>query len=194
MAIATTNDAVSVLSLHGDYLYWLEGLRRAYPVPLALRRARTSGDAPPETLVENVEIAPYPDQNYYTGANELSLAFDSNYVYWNQGTLDGAIVRCALSGCSGTPELVVPKIDWPIALLLDGSKLYWLHDTNSQGFAVSSCTLGDCASPALLASGLNVGNALAIDDQYLYSVTTDGGQYPDVTVYNPVARIRRFPK
>lgn len=199
VAVATFPElGLEAFGIHGDYLYWAERQPPPgpplSPKPAPLRRARTSGDTPPETLAESVEIFGYPYAGRDPYPSTSTLVFDSSYVYWNQGTLDGEIDRCPLAGCSGAPEVVVAPIRWPLVVVVDGSKVYWLHDSSAQGFQVSSCTIGDCASPDLVASALAGSNVLAIDDQYLYSATSDRALDPDLTWNNPVAQIRRFLK
>jgi hypothetical protein len=182
--VAASTDWIMTIGIQDDYLYWVE------PSPGltgTLRRAFTSGDSAPEDLAHDVEIAPPP---YFRS----ELAFDSSYVYWTQGTLKGAIERCPLAGCTGAPEVVAAPIRSPLTARIDGSKIYWLHDSSTQGFEVSSCTLGNCTQASLLASGVDGANALAIDDQYLYTASTDHGLNPDLPWNNPMAQIRRFPK
>jgi hypothetical protein len=193
VAVATAAGQVLALGIHGDYLYWAEGPAAQLIPPCTLRRVRTSGDATPETLANNVEIVRYEsDYAPFPALVASVFAFDSSYLYWNQGTLDGAIDRCPLTGCSGAPEVVVAPIHSPLALLVDGSKAYWVHDTRSQGFAVSGCTIGDCASPDLITFDMDGSNALALDDQYLYTATTDRALDSYVPWHNPVVQIRRF--
>jgi len=191
LTTSATGDVLA-LGIHGDYLYWAEGEATPTPPPSTLRRARVSGNETPQTLAKNVQLA-----NYGYGADVLcprGLAFDSSYIYWRQGTLDGAIQRCPLSGCAGAAEVVVAPIRSPLSVLVADSKLYWIHDTRAQGLALSSCTIGNCASPELNAAYLASITALALDDQYLYTATTDHAFPPVSTWDHSLAQIRRLPR
>jgi len=184
---------VLALGIHGDYLYWVEGAAvTPAPPPSTLWRAHVSGNETPQTLAKNVQLAGYGsglDPDY-----PRVLAFDSSYIYWHQRTLDGAIERCPLSGCAGAAEVVVAPIRSPLSVLVAGSKLYWIHDTQAQGLALSSCTIGNCVSPELNAPYLASITALALDDQYLYTATTDHAP-PPLPIWNhSLSQIRRLPR
>ncbi len=81
----------------------------------------------------------------------------------------------------------------PTGVLLDAQTLYFQHETDAYRYALSSCTLGQCAAPQLLVQGLEATTAMAVDDRYLYVATTDQDLQP-IGDKNAVAQIRRFPK
>ncbi len=81
--------------------------------------------------------------------NPVSIALDSTDVYWLSGG-DGAIQRCALSGCT-TPETVASGLSVPSAVAVANGTAYW-----TSGFRyIMSCSVGSngaCAgTPAQMA-------------------------------------------
>ena len=185
-------NAVGALLAQGDYLYWFDQ-KQDSARSSTLRRARSDGSDSPQTLADDLEVDWYP--NYYQPQYPSGgLAFDATSVYWSQGAIRGSIVRCPLDGCSGAPEVVAAPVRSPTTLQLDGENLYFQHDTSSRGLAVSSCALGACELGDPIATGLDAINALAIDDQYFYTATTDQTIPSDAVWSDPTAQIRRFPK
>jgi hypothetical protein len=185
-----------ILAVHGDYVYFV-GNRN---MTVAVQRTLKDGTGTVEVLADNEQVNTFT--NDYTGEYRtppppaLGLAVDDSYVYWSENVLVGSIVRCPLSGCSGAPEVVATPVRVPAGLWLDGSSLYFQHESDAYQYAVSRCTLGDCGAPSLLASGINTQNAFAVDDQYLYAATNGPVLDPskDPTKISLVATIRRFPK
>ena len=184
--VLQARSAFYLLSAQEPYLYWIS--QGDYGRGVVLERARTDGTGALEVLAENLEVifngGPFP---------QSGLALDASYVYWSQGTLAGSIARCPLAGCNGAPEVVVTPVRSPTTLALDGQRLYWQHDTATQGLAVSDCALGDCAGTTPIVVGLDATNALTVDDRYLYTATTDA-PIPVDGWPNPNANIRRIPK
>jgi hypothetical protein len=169
---------LTAFAAQGDYIYWLGWARSS-----AVQRTRKDGTGAIEVLAENLDIAPH-----------AGLALDATHVYWSEGTLYGSILRCPLSGCVGAPEVFAAPIRSPTTLQLDGARLYWQHDTMSLGLAVSSCSLGACVPADPIVHGVEASNALAIDDQYLYTATTDAMLDDDAWLNHPSAQIRRISK
>lgn len=193
LALDATITDYGRLGVHENYLYWVDN-QSALPGMETLHRILTNGTGTAETLANGVELSPYGSVNVANRYFASEFAFDSSYIYWSQGTLSGAIVRCPLTGCPGAPEIIVSPVRTPLTIVVDGSQLYFLHDSASHGFQISSCTIGDCAAPKLIASGLDSTNALAVDDQYVYTASTGATLDPSIEWTNPSANIRRFPK
>ncbi len=176
------------LAVQGDYLYWvlndLEGIQHGSDI----LRQRLDGSGSAEPLAANVDI------DIYYRAAESWLTVDTQYVYWSQGGLAGSIARCPLTGCVGAPELFAGPVRSPTVLQLAGDELYWEHDTNLQGFAVSGCKRAQCVPSAPLAFGIDDVGPLAFDDQYFYTatVTRDPDRRSGVT--DIPAQIRRIPR
>jgi len=158
-------------AVQGDYFYWLAV--GAEPPLSRIQRIRTDGSAAAETIADRLDVMQSTRVGYYDNVfyHPHGLAFDSNYVYWAQGSLHGSLARCPLRGCDGDPELVLDPVRSPTNVLLDQSKLYWLHDTSNLGYALSSCALGNCEA-STLALGVDSRDAVAVDDVYVYTATT----------------------
>jgi hypothetical protein len=187
--VARTQARPFAMVTQDDFVYWMEGVRTEAS---SIRRARGDGDGSVELLVENLPISDESDG--VSTPPQGGLAVDANYFYWAEGTLAGAIKRCPLSGCGGTPEVVASPIAAPTALFMNGPSLYWEYNSMDQGYSVASCALANCKPSAALASHLDSDNVLAIDDRYIYSATMAGDFPVDGYWGNRVASIRRFSK
>ena len=174
---------VLTMTVQDDYLYWLEQDESA-PYSTTVQRLRTDGTGDPQEVAGPL---------HSTSSN---LASDGQYVYWSQGTLYGAIARCPLEGCAdpASPELFAEPVRSPQTLRVDGANLYWVHDTAWNGYATSSCSLAACKPSELVAGSVAVPNALAIDDQYVYTATSDQDPNPSYPMLNFLQRIQRFSK
>lgn len=182
--------AGDVIAAGGGYVYWFE----VGGSVARLKRARTDGAAPPETLVASVKIDPSygpPDPNLAT--TSLGLAVDDSYVYWSENVLAGSIKRVPVAGGASEPETVSAPIRTPMGLVLDGSSLYVEHETDAYEFVVSSCLLDSC-TPQALASGLATTNAFVVDSEYLYTATTSQSLELDGPPRNPLTVLRRSSK
>jgi hypothetical protein len=138
-----------------DNAYWVDSDPNANGVSSSdikntLRTAPKDGSAPPTTvLTDSVQ----------------SVAADETNVYWTN--FSNHVLRCPVSGCTGSP-LVVDASDTPKGYLaLDDSGLYWREDPTNSG-AVHFCPLDDCDSEVTLTpAGVQ---SFAVDSQYLYWV------------------------
>jgi hypothetical protein len=183
----------SAVAVNGDFVYWL-GQSDTVDASLALLRTPIDGSGSPQVLADNLRIEA---NNYYYGSplyEAQNLTFKSGSVYWSQGSLYGSIARCPLTGCLGEPEIVAEPLNAPTSLLVDGSVLYFQHGTTNRGSAVSSVVLPEGVPSDPLAYGVEAESALATDDKYLYTATTDAPLSPDGVWLDPWASIRRIPK
>ena len=180
---ATDVLAVSAIAVQGDYLYWL-GSREYSNVDSTVQRTRVDRSGEIETVADHLGIT----------LDGSSLALDETHVYWSDHVLSGGIFRCPLAGCSGAPEPFVGPVRLPTTVLPDGLNLYWEQDTTESGGVISSCALTACAPSGPVARGVDDYAALAVDDEYLYTATTDQKLDPYVDWTNPSASIRRIRK
>ncbi|HEY5372681.1 MAG TPA: hypothetical protein VIK01_03305 [Polyangiaceae bacterium] len=171
------------LAVQGDYLYW-QGLAGQGNANSTINRARVDGGGEVEVLADHLGIG-----------SPASLTLDASYVYWSDGLLSGSIVRCPLTGCVGAPESLVGPVRLPTTVRVDGPNLYWQQATTASGLVISSCALATCAPSQPIARGVDDTAVLAIDDEYLYTATTDQKVEPgDLDWTNPSASIRRIRK
>lgn len=189
-----TSDSVVSLAVHDEYLYWLgsDQYRGGASTNLGfVARVRKDGSGAPERLASNLELAPSRQRQ---GSAHLGLAVDDSYFYWSRSALLGAIFRCPLTGCAGAPEKVASPVRFPLGLLLDGSNLYWAYRSDASSYAIATCTSSACQPTLGIVRGSTAANALAADEDYLYTATTETGfdDYDQWT--NLVSTIRRFPK
>jgi hypothetical protein len=178
------------LTVNGDYVYELAPLNHP---GVMLRRARTDGSGALETLAGPLKIL-WQEVDAEALSPYVNLAFDATYVYWTSNTLSGAIQRCPLSGCVGPPETLASPIRAPTALRLDGDKAYFQYFDTALGNSLASCTLPHCEPSAPITDGLDDGNVVAIDEQYVYTASSQHLPMPATSWDDPTAQIRRFPK
>ncbi|MES1174629.1 MAG: hypothetical protein ABUL62_09875 [Myxococcales bacterium] len=183
----------SAVAVNGDFVYWL-GLSDTADTSLALRRTPIDGSGSTQVLADNLRVT---TNNYKYGMPEFqaqNIAFHSGFVYWSQGTLYGSIARCPLTGCLGEPEVVAQPLNTPTSLLIDGAVLYFQHGTINRGSAISRLTLPSGAPSDPLVFGVEAESALATDDLFLYTATSDAKLSADGVWLDPWASIRRIPK
>jgi len=190
--VATADGDLVSLAVNGDYLYSLESSEDDRAV--TLRRIRSDGSTPFETVAAGLEILRTTAVGYSPYVEYVNLAFDAAYVYWTSNTLTGSLERCPLAGCVDTPEVIASPIRSPTAPRVDGGQEYFQYDDAALGNSLASCTLPRCQPSAPIAHGLDDWNVVAIDDRYIYTATTDQMQSPDARWDFPSAQIRRFAK
>jgi hypothetical protein len=198
--IASTHRVVRALATHGDYVYWLSAadadhLSRGN----SIQRALKNGSGAIEQWVDNIQTAePVGGEESYPAAG---LAFDSTYLYWAAAAQGGVIERCPLAGCDGKPEIVASQLGTPMALQVDGDRLFWSSRKNQNSFAkpphytLSSCTIGECDSFTTLVESLETPAAVASDEQYLYAASSDRDVgFIDESGFGFVNSLRRLAK
>ena len=184
-----TGGYASTLQVQGDYLYWLGSVGQIHGT---VQRSRTDGTGTLETVASGFELDSSTQGTWRF--NLGGMALDRDYVYWGVNVNAGSIQRCPLAGCTGAPEVMATPIRAPSAVLVDGGKLYFQHETDAFQYAVSSCTFGHCDQPTTLAERVNTPNVLALDDRFLYTATTGQDLSPTDQQVTPVAQLRRLPK
>ena len=191
--VALASSVIS-LAVHEDYLYWLgfDPPNDATSTnPGSVQRVRKDGSAAPERLVSDLELVNAAPAER---SAHLGLAVDGDYFYWTRTALLGSIFRCPLAGCSGTPDKLASPIRFPLGLLPDGPNLYWAYRSDVSSYSIAKCESASC-QPALGAiQGSTSTNVLTVDDDYLYTATTETpydsyDQWTSIT-----STIRRFSK
>ncbi len=190
-AVARSTDEIQSLAVNGEYLYSLGSSMTGI---VNLRRARTDGSSPLEPIASNLKILFAAQEPNAALSPYVDLAFDDTYVYWTSNTLSGSIQRCPLSGCVNSPEILTPPTRAPTALHLDGAIAYFQYFDTQLGNSLSRCILENCQPSTPIVSGLDDGNGIAIDDQFVYAASSDDLPTPDSSWDFPSAQIRRFPK
>jgi hypothetical protein len=106
------------------------------------------------------------------------VAVDATSVYWMTSAtapanLDGAIWRCAIGGCGGSPTIVASGIatgNSGAGLAVDGTNVYW---TGAAG--IMRCSVNGCgSSPTLLVAAASPA-AIALDATSVYWTETTAG-------------------
>jgi len=68
------------------------------------------------------------------------IAVDSTNVYWTDpgtfGGSDGAVVKCAIAGCGGSPTTLASGQHTPAGIATDGTNVYWTNGGSSSGSVV----------------------------------------------------------
>jgi hypothetical protein len=197
--VASTQGLVRALATQGDYVYWLSAPDAAHPnANASIQRARKEGSGPIEQLVDKVQTAEPADgeEGYPAGG----LALDASYFYWVDTAQGGVIERCALAGCDGKPEIVASQVGTPMALQVDHNQLFWSSRKDAStsfapGYALSSCTHGECGSFTTVVGSLETPAAVTTDEQYLYAASDDlGTGFLNSRGFGFVNSLRRFSK
>jgi hypothetical protein len=101
-----------------------------------------------------------------------AIAADATNAYWT--TNDGAVVKCALTGCSGKPTTLASgqALGSAHGIAVDGTTVYW---TNSSTGTVAACSTNGCnETPTVLATEQPGAGAIAVDSTSLYFGTSAG--------------------
>jgi hypothetical protein len=170
------------LTVSGGYAYWI--------AIGSIRRIAADGTSP---LQEVAEAQPALG----------SLAIREPYVYFTNSISIGAILRCPVTGClpSG-PEVVASRLAYPDGLVADDTNAYWANLGTvpiAPVGSIAKCAVEGCgANTTTLASSETFfathEHAVAVDDQYVYWVTS-GAAGDSVGQYGfPNAAIHRLPK
>jgi hypothetical protein len=156
------------VAAYGDYLYWILSSGHG----AGIQRVRKDGTGPTALLVAGLRISGTTNLDEIFPAG--GLAFDSTYFYFAENAEDGAIKRCPLTGCVGAPEVIAEPVRSPLALLIDGSRIYWAARTSDRRtYSLSSCDLPRCSKVAKEVDDLATPAAFTKDDRYLYAATNE---------------------
>ena len=145
--------ATDDLVLHGDYvLYSCAGTRSfgAYNNDGAIFRLPRAGGTPVR-LAKNQR-------------HPIAITADETYVYW-LNDYQGSIMRCAIAGCSETPEIVYADQNVPRSIVVDSEWIYW---TNQQDTNVVRAPKSGSGPITELAASRGFPASLVLDHSELY--------------------------
>src|SRR5581483_9109399 len=114
-----------------------------------------------------------------------AIVVDAANAYWvSQGTTgnkDGAILKLALGGGTGTPTPLASSLASPLGIAVNGGNVYW---TNSGDGTVMKIAAGGSGTAATIATGQIVPSGIAVDASAVYWVNqgTASINYTDGTV------------
>lgn len=114
---------------------------------------------------------PTPERLMNTGLGSLNprtVAVSVDKVYWSTDT---QVLRCPLTGCAATPEVIDGPPGTPVdvdALAADAASLYWA--TYQAAGAVKKCALSDCVNTIELLTSEPQGlpKTIASDGEHVY--------------------------
>jgi hypothetical protein len=100
--------------------------------------------------------------------NPASVAVADPYVYW---LFDGAVRKCAVGGCGGSPTTLASKGGWPLAV--DGLNVYW-----ASAASIEKCSVDGCNdTPTSIAQGFGGSsggnNGIAVNATNVFWSTTN---------------------
>lgn len=104
-------------------------------------------------------------------AGPYGLALTDTDVYWfNSGS--GALMRCAKSGCGGSPTQIAMGAPKGFFVAADATHVYWNHNTDGE---LLRCPQAGCPDlvPEVIAQVAKA-TFIAVDDDYLYASTNVG--------------------
>jgi hypothetical protein len=156
------------VAMTGDTLVWAAG-----PTGLGTNGAILTCDKTacvPQALADSPDISPG------------RVAVDAQNAYWSNG--DGSIMKCALSGCGNTPDVLATGFDNPHAIATDGLDVVWTTAPMGPGGIYRIAADGSELEPTTVAIGEMVftPSSLALDEDHIY--------WTDLNT-NLVAAIRR---
>jgi hypothetical protein len=107
------------------------------------------------------------------------IAVDSTNVYWTDpgtfGGSDGAVVKCAIAGCGGSPTTLASGQHTPAGIATDGTNVYWTNGGSSSG-SVVMCPVGGCGGvPTTLASSQSYPGGIAVEGTSVYWTESASG-------------------
>jgi len=183
--IASSSRAGALVGVDSAYAYLFTAEDEQHRAGLS--RAHKDGSSAVETIATDVKRA------YSVG---FAFATDQTAIYWTNNVLAGSINRCPIAGCTGASEIVTGPVRAPQNLLIDDSNLYYVYEEQSGQLALATCELPACAqsTPVPLPEGLFRPELLALDDQYLYMVTSKLDWFSLHGETGVSGNIRRLPK
>jgi hypothetical protein len=103
-----------------------------------------------------------------------TLRVDATSVYWldyGVSTNDGALLRCPLAGCAGTPTVLTGVLGMPFGLAVTASRAYYTESGTGELSVVPIAG----GNPTALSSGQQQPSGLAVDASHAYWASTGDG-------------------
>jgi hypothetical protein len=111
--------------------------------------------------------------------NPWAVTSDSNRVYWtefgtDQGTLDGVVASCPVSGCDAGEIVYTSTALNPRGIAVDGTNVYWAGASyGPSNGGIFTCPITGCSgSPKRLATA-GIPDGVQVDNSYVYWVDSD---------------------
>jgi hypothetical protein len=178
-----------------DYLYTVNGYR--------ILRMSKDGSMPVQVVV---------DGEAFIG--DIAVSGDS--VFWTEHVAFGSVKACPKTGCVGTPRILVSGLHLPLSLAADAERVYFtepreasraLNQCSSPGFSypcppttvpgsdrLSSCALGGCAGPTVLAENAGIAGMVLVDDRFVYVLGSDLKLEAELWVVNAAPQVAQPPE
>lgn len=153
-------DGASQIVPDGEYLYLSSGTR--------ILRTRKDGTGDFEVIARDQQ-------------NIGAIAVRGDTVFWTESILLGRIQSCPISGCAGSPEVVVSNLHTPKELAVDDEYIYFTDpfdpqlstDIPSSSDSLLRCPITGCSKPTRLAQKQGIGRFVVTDDEFVYFMGYD---------------------
>lgn len=191
--IASRQYAVQAIAADETRLYWsLIGVGNTDSRDEALREWGVVRGCDPENCAETlVDYANHEFRGTPLGSSTVPLLVSSGMLYWTRDSVSGlspAVVRCPVTGCGGSPEVILEERLRSIAV--DEGSMFWTGGSSG----LFRCNLSDCAGtrtllavPEVTWSELNYTRNVHLDATNVY--WTEGGDNADTP-----GILRKMPK
>ncbi len=155
-----------------------------YDVPEGLRIRHLVGDSTSlymtasDGAVRRISKATGSVETVYQGApSSAGLALDETSLYVTEQEDPGAIRRISKSATNGEAKVITGSQHNPVAVAVDGTRLYWLDmrtGVDGDDGSLKSCLLSSCGEQvSVLASGLHFPFDLILDETSIYWINVD---------------------
>ena len=117
------------------------------------------------------------ETDYQGAPSSAGLALDETSLYVTEQEDPGAIRRISKSATNGEAKVITGSQHNPVAVAVDGTRLYWLDmrtGVDGDDGSLKSCLLSSCGEQvSVLASGLHFPFDLILDETSIYWINVD---------------------